>query len=282
MIKWSAYWRLSRFDKPAGILLLWYPTVWALWIANQGAPSLKLFCLFTLGTILMRAAGCVVNDIADRRIDKHVSRTKLRPITSGEVGLVEAFFLLFLLLIGALIIVLNLPLTCFYLSIVALLTALVYPFCKRFLAAPQMILGLSFSMGIPMAFVASDIALNGNFIILFIINFFWIVAYDTMYAITDKEDDLKIGVKSTAIYFANYDVLIIGLLLFLLHSLWFCWALMNKVELGFYAFWASAIFILVYQYKLINKREPVNCFKAFMVSIYYGLWMWFAVMAALL
>ncbi len=282
MIKWGAYWRLLRFHKPAGTLLLWYPTAWALWISNKGVPSIRLLILFALGTILMRAAGCVFNDIADRHIDKHVMRTKLRPITSGEVGLVEAFFILFLLWTGALIIALNLPLNCFYLAVIALLTTLLYPFCKRFLDAPQMILGLSFSMGIPMAYVASDVPLSSSFIILFIINFLWIVAYDTMYAITDKDDDLKIGVKSTAIYFANYDLLIIGMLLFLLHGLWLCWGLMNKVELGFYAFWVVAIFVLLYQQKLISKREPENCFKAFLVSIYYGLLMWFAVAAALL
>ncbi|WP_045095410.1 4-hydroxybenzoate octaprenyltransferase [Legionella fallonii] len=282
MLKWGAYWRLLRLHKPAGTLLLWYPTAWALWVANNGAPSLKLFLLFALGTILMRAAGCVVNDIADRHIDKHVTRTKLRPITSGEVGLVEAFILLFLLWSGALVIALNLPVNCFYLAVVALLTTLLYPFCKRFLEAPQMILGLSFSMGIPMAYVASETALNGNFIVLFVINFLWILAYDTMYAITDKEDDLKIGVKSTAIYFANYDLLIIGMLLFVLHSLWFCWALINKVQLGFYVFWAAAILILIYQQKLISKRVPEDCFKAFTVSIYYGLLMWFAVGAALM
>ncbi|BCA95377.1 4-hydroxybenzoate octaprenyltransferase [Legionella antarctica] len=281
MIKWNAYWRLLRFNRPAGTLLLLYPTVWALWIANEGFPPFKLFFLFCIGTILMRAAGCVVNDVADRHIDKHVARTKLRPLTSGEVGLTETFVLLIILLFSALEVVINLPPNCFYLAVVALFLTSIYPFCKRYIKAPQMVLGLAFSLGIPMAYVASDVSLNSGFFILFLINFAWIVAYDTMYAMTDKEDDLKIGVKSTAIYFADYDRLIIGMLLFFLHGLWLCWALVQNAHLGFYGCWFAAALILIYQQKLINKRIPENCFKAFLVSVYYGFVMWLAVVAAL-
>ncbi len=282
MIKWSAYWRLLRFNRPAGTLLLWYPTAWALWFANDGFPSFKLLFLFFIGTVLMRAAGCVFNDIADRHIDKHVTRTKLRPLTSGEVGLSETFILLILLLCAALGVVINLPPNCFYLALVALLITFLYPFCKRFIEAPQLVLGLAFSLGIPMAYVASEVSLNSGFFILFLINFAWIVAYDTMYAMTDREDDLKIGVKSTAIYFSNYDRMIIGMLLSTLHSLWLYWALVSKVHVGFYGCWAAAGLILIYQQKLINKRAPEDCFKAFLVSVYYGLFMWLAVGVALL
>lgn len=279
-MKWDAYWRLMRFDKPVGILLLWYPTAWALWLANKGMPSLRLFILFLCGTVLMRAAGCVINDIADRNIDKHVARTKFRPLTAGEVSLAETFILLIILLLTALFILIQLPRNCFYLGLIALFVSFLYPFCKRFLEAPQMILGLAFSMGIPMAYVASDLALNAECFLVFLINFSWILVYDTMYAMADKEDDLRIGVKSTAIYFASHDRLIIALLQSLFHSLWLCWALMEQTNLWFYIFWFVAGIVLIHQQKLINKRDPQDCFKAFIVSAYYGAWMWLAVALA--
>lgn len=276
-MKWNAYWRLMRFDKPVGILLLWFPTAWALWLANRGVPSIRLFTFFLLGTVLMRAAGCVINDIADRNIDKHVARTKLRPLTAGEVSLPEAFLLLIGLLLAALFILLQLPRNCFYLGLISLFISFLYPFCKRFLDAPQLVLGLAFSMGIPMAYVASGLALSSECFLLFVINFSWILVYDTMYAMADKADDLRIGVKSTAIFFADYDRLIIGVLQGIFHSLWIYWALINNVNLWFYIFWFIAGTVLIYQQKLIRKREPKDCFKAFIVSGYYGAWMWLAV-----
>jgi len=276
-MKWNAYWRLMRFDKPVGTLLLWFPTAWALWIANRGIPSLKLLVLFFSGTVLMRAAGCVINDIADRDIDKHVTRTKLRPLTSGELNLQEALALLAVLLFSALLILINLPRDCFYLGCIALFISFLYPFCKRFLSAPQFVLGLAFSMGIPMAFVASNIPLNVECALLFVLNFAWIVAYDTMYAMTDKEDDLRIGVKSTAIYFASYDRLIIGLLQCLLHGLWLYLALNMHANKWFYIFWFVAALVLFHQQKLISKREQTSCFRAFIISVYYGAFMWLAV-----
>ncbi|KTD41181.1 4-hydroxybenzoate octaprenyltransferase [Legionella parisiensis] len=278
-MKWNAYWRLMRFDKPVGILLLWFPTAWALWLANKGMPTLRLLILFICGTVFMRAAGCVINDIADRNIDKHVVRTKFRPLTSGEVTLPEAFLLLIILLFAALLILIQLPRNCFYFGLIALFISFLYPFCKRFLDAPQLILGLAFSMGIPMAYVASNLPLNSEFCLLFLINFSWILVYDTMYAMADKADDLRIGVKSTAIYFASYDRMIIGLLQALLHSLWLCWALMNHISLLFYIFWFMAGIVLIYQQKLINKRIPQECFKAFVISVYYGTLMWLAVVS---
>lgn len=281
MIKWDAYKRLTRLDKPIGILLLWYPTAWALWLANQGLPSFKLFSLFLLGTLFMRSAGCIVNDIADRNIDKHVSRTKLRPLTSNEVSVNEAFLLLAGLLTAALIILLNLPEECVYLALIALAVISIYPFCKRFLNTPQFVLGLAFSLGIPMAYISSGTPMDKTMVLLCCINFAWIVAYDTMYAMTDKEDDLKIGIKSTAIYFADYDRFIIGILQFFLHSLWLYWALMNKVNLFFYPFWTAAALVLIYQQKLISQRIPQDCFTAFLVSNYYGALMWLAVAVAL-
>ncbi|MGL5742495.1 MAG: 4-hydroxybenzoate octaprenyltransferase [Legionella sp.] len=275
-MKWNAYWRLMRFDKPVGILLLWYPTAWALWLANKGWPSFKLLIFFLSGTIFMRAAGCVINDLADRNIDKHVARTKFRPLTAGEVSLSEAFIILILLLLASLFILVQLPRNCFFLGLIALFISFVYPFCKRFFSAPQLVLGFAFSMGIPMAYVASDVSVNAECFLLFFINFAWILVYDTMYALTDKADDLQIGVKSTAIYFASSDRLIIGLLQCLFHALWLYWALINRTNPWFYLFWLAASIILLYQQKLINKREPQNCFRAFKVSVYYGALMWCA------
>jgi 4-hydroxybenzoate polyprenyltransferase len=279
-MKWDVYKRLTRLDKPIGILLLWYPTAWALWLANQGVPSLKLFLFFFIGTVLMRSAGCVINDIADRDIDKHVSRTKLRPITSDEISVRESFLLLGVLLLAASVILFFLPLGCFYLALIAIAVIFIYPFCKRFISAPQVVLGLAFSLGIPMAYIASGASFNTDMWLLCALNFFWIVAYDTMYAMADKEDDLKIGVKSTAIYFAEYDRLIIGVLLFVLHALWLTIALINQVNMLFYPIWVIASFVLIYQQKLISQRIPQDCFKAFIVSNYYGAFMWLAVVLA--
>jgi 4-hydroxybenzoate polyprenyltransferase len=280
-MKWNAYWRLMRFDKPIGILLLWFPTAWALWLANKGRPSLRLFLLFLSGTVIMRAAGCVMNDIADRDIDKYVTRTHKRPLTAGEVSLTEAGLLLFVLLTAALFILINLPWNCLYLGFIALFISFMYPFCKRFLNTPQLVLGLAFSMGILMAYVASNVPLNRECALLFLINFAWIVSYDTMYAMTDKADDLRLGVKSTAIYFASYDRIIVGILQGLSHGLWLYWAWSYQANQLFYLFWLSAGGVLLYQQVLIKKREPAQCFKAFRISAYYGALMWLGVIVSL-
>lgn len=279
-MNWNAYWRLMRFDKPVGTLLLWFPTAWALWCANRGLPSTQILLAFFAGTVVMRAAGCVINDIADRHLDKHVARTKSRPLTSGEVTLISAMILLFLLLCVALLILLTLPRSCVIWAVLAVVITFIYPFCKRFINAPQLVLGMAFSMGIPMAYAASGVPIDAQCSLLFAINFVWNVAYDTMYAMTDKEDDLMIGVKSTAIYFADYDRLIIAGLLIFLHFLWFCWGTQTQAHLGFYGIWIAATNILVYQSYLISERVPERCFKAFLTSAYYGALMWLAVSLA--
>jgi 4-hydroxybenzoate polyprenyltransferase len=275
----NAYWRLLRCHKPAGILLLWYPTAWALWVANHGFPPWSIFFLLSLGTLLMRSAGCVFNDIADRKIDSAVARTQLRPITCGEISLFSAFICLFLLLAAALSVVIWLPRPCFYCAVFALLISLIYPFCKRFFKAPQLVLGLAFSMGIPMAYLASGKLFDKNMAMLFLLNFIWILAYDTMYAMTDKADDLKIGVKSTAICFGNYDILFVGILLSVLHSLWLFWALLGSAHIGFYGFWLIAAWVLFYQQQLIRSKIPKNCLRAFTISVYYGFFMCMALIA---
>ena len=270
----KAYFHLMRFHKPAGIALLWLPTAWALWIANHGAPKLNLVIYFLLGTIFMRAAGCVVNDIADRHIDKHVSRTKNRPLTSGEIGLIEALLLLLILLFAALCVLIQLPDKCFYYALFALLITIIYPFCKRFFQAPQLILGLAFSMGIPMAYVASGVAPDTTMLVLFIINFTWIVAYDTMYAMSDRDDDLRIGVKSTAVLFGQHDCLIILLLQIVFQSLWLYLALTQNYSMWFYTAWIIANGILIYQQCLIRTRHAALYLRAFSSNSIYGLVMW--------
>lgn len=273
-MKLGAYLRLMRVHKPVGTLLLWIPTAWALWMANRGEPPLKLLIYFFLGTVVMRAAGCIVNDIADRHIDIHVKRTCMRPLTTGEVSLVEALLLSTILLIGAFFIVIKLPLLCFYYALLAVFITVLYPFCKRFLQAPQLVLGVAFSMGIPMAYAASGVPFNTPALLLFMLNFAWIVSYDTMYAMADREDDLRIGVKSTAVLFAQYDRLIIMLLQITFHAAWLYLATTLQYSAWFYGCWLAALGVLVYQQQLISKRDAHAYFAAFSTNVGYGLLMW--------
>lgn len=271
--------QLMRLDKPVGIALLWFPTAWALWIANQGAPNVWLVGYFFLGTVLMRSAGCVINDIADRHIDKHVARTRARPITNGDVSVFQAVILLCCLLLAAFIILLQLPSTCFFYAVVAVLITFVYPFCKRFFQAPQLILSLAFSMGIPMAYAASNVPPNAIMWVLFGLNAAWIIAYDTMYAMVDRADDLRIGVKSTAVLFGTYDSLIIFLLQGLFQISWLYVSISLHYNIWFYGFWSVIGMVLIYQQTLLKTREPTLCFRAFLSNGWVGLWMWIAIIA---
>lgn len=275
-MKWGAYWRLMRFTKPSGILLLWFPTAWALWIANHGLPSRSLLIYFSVGTVLMRAAGCIINDMTDRHIDIHVARTDKRPLATGEVSLLEAFILLIFLLLSALYIVIQLPIACFYYAVVALLITILYPFCKRFFEAPQMVLGLAFSMGIPMAYLASHVAIDTNMLLLFLLNFAWIVAYDTMYAMADRKDDLRIGVKSTAVLFAESDCAFIASLQVFFHLLWLYLAYRMECSSWFYWWWLASLLLLSYQQYLIGQRNTGAYLKGFSMNVGYGLLMWLA------
>ena len=256
-----------RLDKPIGILLLWFPTAWALWMANQGSPPMMVLVYFFLGTIVMRSAGCVVNDLADRHIDKHVQRTRSRPITTGEIGIRDAIILFVTLLCVALYIVVQLPIQCFYYALLGLFVTIVYPFCKRWIQAPQLILSLAFSVAIPMVYVASSVAFNRDMLLLVLINLLWVVVYDTIYAMVDREDDLKLGVQSTAVLFGRYDRVIIGLLMIIMHGLWFFIAHDGFFLVG----WVIGASVLIRQQYLIALRNPANCFKAFQWSVGYGL-----------
>lgn len=276
-MNWSAYFRLMRGNKPIGILLLWFPTAWALWIANHGAPDFSILVYFLLGTFIMRSAGCIINDIADRDFDKHVKRTQARPLTTGELTLTDALLLLMLLLFAAFLIVLQLPIACFYYALIALLITAIYPFCKRFFQAPQLILGLAFSMGIPMAYAASGVSPNSTMYLLFLLNFAWIISYDTMYAMVDREDDLRIGIQSTAILFGKYDRAILLMLQVFFHSIWLYIAYKMQSPMHFYVGWFAALMVLLYQQRLIYRRNEVACFRAFTINWLYGLLMWIAV-----
>lgn len=265
------YIALMRIDKPIGTLLLLWPTYWALWLANAGMPSLINFIVFTLGVVIMRSAGCVINDFADRKIDGSVKRTMQRPLVSGQVSSGEAISLFILLITVAFLLVLMLSVNTILLSFGALALAFCYPFMKRYTQLPQVVLGAAFGWAIPMAFMASINALPIQAWLLFIANICWTVAYDTMYAMVDRDDDLKIGVKSTAILFGKYDRHIIGLLNLAFIALMLAIGALNNIGLSYWLGLSVAIVLLVYQQVLIQQRARTDCFKAFLNNHYVGL-----------
>lgn len=279
-LKWNAYYRLMRFDKPVGIFLLWFPVAWALWVANQGAPPVNLVIYFSLGTVVMRAAGCVMNDLADRHIDRHVRRTAKRPLTTGEVSFQEGIVLFIALLFIALSILFQLPLTCFYYALIGLLVTVIYPFCKRWLQAPQLMLSVAFSVAIPMVYTASGVQFDLDMALLVSINLLWVLVYDTLYAMVDREDDLRLGVKSTAVLFGRYDRVILFVLQISFHGLWLLIAYHLKVSRWFWVCWSLGVLNLVYQQYLIRYRLPADCFKAFKSNVWYGFVMWFGLYVA--
>ncbi|BDX04550.1 4-hydroxybenzoate octaprenyltransferase [Planctobacterium marinum] len=262
--KWNAYWRLMRADKPIGSWLLLWPTAWGLLLAAEGLPSWHIMSVFFAGTLLMRAAGCVINDVADRKIDGHVERTQARPIVSGEVSTKEALGLFLLLVAIAFLLVLTLNWQTVMLSFVALALAFCYPFMKRYTYLPQFVLGMAFSFGIPMAFMAIREALPWWLWGIYLANLLWTVAYDTMYAMVDRDDDLKIGVKSTAILFGKFDKLLIGLLQ--ISSLLSLLGVYLYLQLGWFAYSGLVIAALMFvqQQRMISERQREACFRAFL------------------
>lgn len=266
----NAYERLMRLDKPIGILLLLWPTLWALWIAGQGQPDWIVVLIFVMGTILMRSAGCVMNDVADQKFDGHVERTKLRPLVSGEVSVKEACMLALGLSLAAFSLVLFLNTLTIALSFVALFLAVTYPLTKRFLAIPQAYLGIAFGFGIPMAFAALTDSVPLVAWLLLLANIFWAVAYDTQYAMVDREDDLKIGIRSSAIFFGRFDVAaIMGCYLVMLGLLLLSgW--MMALQWPFYVGLLLAAGLTIYHYILIRHRERQLCFKAFLHNNWVG------------
>lgn len=268
--KWHAYSRLMRIDRPIGSLLLLWPTYWALWIAAQGTPSLHILIVFTAGVFLMRAAGCVINDFADRNFDGHVERTKHRPLPSGDVTEKEAK-ILFAALVGlSFLLVLSLNTMTIWLSVAGLALAWIYPFVKRVSHLPQVVLGAAFGWSIPMGFSAVGESLPLVCWLLFLVNIIWSVIYDTQYAMVDRNDDLKIGVKSTAILFGQYDKLIIGLLQIVMVGLLVVIGSLANLGMVYYGSLVLAAALFVYQQQLMVNRERAPCFKAFMNNNYVG------------
>ncbi len=270
-VQWiNAYERLMRLDKPIGILLLLWPTLVALWIAGQGQPDWSVVLIFVMGTILMRSAGCVMNDVADQKFDGHVERTKLRPLVSEEVSTKEACLLAAGLSLAAFSLVLFLnPLT-ISLSFLALFLAVTYPLTKRFLAIPQAYLGIAFGFGIPMAFAALTDSVPLVAWLMLLANIFWAVAYDTQYAMVDREDDLKIGIRSSAIFFGRFDVVAIMSCYVVMLALLLIIGLMQQLHWPFYVGLGLAAALAIYHYVLIRHRERQRCFKAFLHNNWVG------------
>lgn len=258
------YAKLMRLDKPIGILLLLWPMLWGLWFAANGVPDLMILGIFIMGTILMRSAGCVINDYADQKIDPYVERTKSRPLVIGAVTAKEALLLAAGLSFCAFLLILPLNNLTIMLSVIALFLAASYPFTKRFFAMPQAYLGIAFSFGIPMAFAAQSEELPMIAWLLMLATIFWVIAYDTAYAMVDKADDLKIGIKTSAITFGRFDV--VGVMschvIFLSIMIWI--GLMQQLGIAFYIGLAVALRLVIYQYRLVYHREPTSCFKAFL------------------
>jgi len=266
----TSYGYLIRLDKPIGTLLLLWPTLWALWLASSGTPDLSILLIFTLGTFLMRSAGCAINDYADRDFDRHVKRTQGRPVTSGKISGKEAVAVAGTLALIAFLLIQPLNMFTKQLSILALLVAFIYPFTKRFFAIPQAVLGIAFGFGIPMAYAAilDFIPLEAWF--LFIGNIFWAIAYDTAYAMVDRDDDLRLGLRTSAITFGQYDVIAIAISYGVLFLSQLCVAQLANLSNYFLLGWFLALACAIYHVKLVSSRNRENCFKAFRHNNWLG------------
>lgn len=267
----NAYVRLMRLDKPVGIYLLLWPTLWALLMASQGLPALDITLIFVAGVVVMRSAGCVINDYADRKVDGSVKRTAQRPLATGEVTAKQALQLFGALVAIAFILVLFLNWQTIALSVAALLLASSYPFMKRYTHLPQVVLGAAFGWAIPMAFMAVLETIPAYGWWLFVANLTWTVAYDTMYAMVDRDDDLQIGVKSTAILFGKNDVRIVMGLQVVTLAILIGVGQAIAASWPYYAALAFAALLCVRQYQLIKRRQREGCFTAFLENHYMGL-----------
>jgi len=267
----ARYARLMRLDKPIGILLLLWPTLWALWLASSGHPSVKVLLVFVIGVVLMRSAGCVINDFADRDFDGKVQRTRGRPLAAGEIGEGEALRLFAGLSLLALLLVMSMNTLTLELAFVGALLAVSYPYSKRYTYLPQFHLGLAFGWAVPMAYAAQTGSLPATAWLLLIAALLWAVIYDTMYAMVDREDDIRIGVKSTAILFGEADRLIIGFIQVLMLSVMLIIGHHERLGPAYYAGLAVAGGLGIYQQYLIREREPQACFRAFLNNNWLGM-----------
>ena len=264
------YARLMRIDKPIGTLLLLWPTLWALWFAAEGSPPLHILFIFVLGTFLMRSAGCVINDYADRDFDGHVERTRTRPLATGVVSTKEALLLATLLSLAAFVLILPLHPLVIWLSIPALFLAASYPFTKRFFAIPQAYLGIAFGFGIPMGFAAVLGEVPALAWVMLLANVFWAVAYDTEYAMVDRPDDLKIGIRTSAITFGRFDVAAVMLCYAVALGLLAAVGVASARGAAYFIGLAVAGGIALYHYGLIRERDRAGCFKAFRHNNWLG------------
>jgi len=266
----TSYAYLIRLDKPIGTLLLLWPTLWALWLASSGVPNFSILIIFVVGTFLMRSAGCAINDYADRDFDRHVMRTQQRPVTSGKISGKEAIGVAVILALLAFLLIQPLNNFTKQLSVLALLVAFIYPFTKRFFAMPQAVLGIAFGFGIPMAYAAILDFIPFEAWVLFIGNIFWAIAYDTAYAMVDRDDDIRLGLRTSAITFGRYDVLAIGIsyVILLISQLWVAniASLSNYFLIG----WFAALACAIYHMKLVATRKRENCFLAFRHNNWLG------------
>jgi 4-hydroxybenzoate polyprenyltransferase len=270
MNRLALYARLLRLDKPIGILLLLWPTLAALWFASGGRPDWRLVVIFSVGTVLMRSAGCAINDFADREFDKHVKRTAQRPLTSGQIAGWEAVMVAAILALVSFALILPLNMLTKELSVAAVLIAASYPYFKRFFAIPQAYLGIAFGFGIPMAFAAVQDTVPPAAWLLLLANIFWAVAYDTEYAMVDRDDDLKIGIKTSAITFGRFDVAAVMLCYAVTFAIVFLVGWQHGLRMWFVAGMLVAAGCAVYHYRLIRERDRMRCFAAFRHNNWLG------------
>lgn len=264
--------RLMRINQPTGFFLLLWPTLWGLWIANKGVPNFFLLTLFTLGTIFMRSAGCVINDYIDCNIDNHVKRTKHRPLSDKTITKKKARITFFILIIISSTLVLNCNITTILVSSIALVLTIIYPYLKRYFSCPQLILGILFSWPIIMAFTASNQSLNTTAWLLFIANTIWTISYDTQYAMIDRDDDQRIKIKSSALLFGKKDKLTIGILQFITVCIFSIIGWKEQYSIMFYFFSVFGVTILyIWQQILIYYRTRKGCYQAFLNNKYVGL-----------
>ena len=279
-VKWNALWRLMRFDRPIGILLLLWPTLWALWIAGEGSPSAKNILIFCTGVVLMRAAGCIMNDVADRDFDPHVERTRCRPLASGELTVRQALLTFFTVMLLAFGLVLMTNMLTIKLAFAGAVLASSYPFFKRWTHFPQVVLGLAFGWGIPMAFAAETGQVATAAWLILLINVIWSVIYDTLYAMVDRDDDISIGLKSTAILFGRFDLVILRMLKVLMVVLLVWLGVKLQFSWPWFAGVAVAAVLFARQQYLVRERGREACFHAFLNNNWVGVAIWVGLLAA--
>jgi len=278
----QSYIALVRLDKPIGILLLLWPTLWGLLIASDGWPSIQILVIFCLGTVLMRSAGCAINDYADRDFDKHVLRTKERPLTSGKISKKEAISIAVGLALVSFLLIQPLNTLTKQLSVFAVMIAGIYPFTKRFFLMPQAVLGVAFGFGIPMAFAAIQNGIPIEAWILFIGNVFWAIAYDTAYAMVDRDDDIRLGLKTSAITLGRFDIAAISICYGVLFASQIWVAELVQLSKWFYLGWILALGCAIYELRLIATRKRDACFKAFLHNNWLGASLFLGILLGLL